>query len=378
MRILQLTKRAWPHRGGIERHVRDLATGLSATGEATVEMVVAAGAPRSRTWFDGQVRIDEVAAFGRPWSLDLAPGYLGAVGRALDRAPDVVHLHEPHPLGLVTWAAMRHRMPPTVVTWHADITRQRLFLPVYGPLQRLLLREAPAIIAQTDRHVSASAFLPAVASKCHVIPTGVDVARYLDVNAPMAGVTMRRAWGAPARVVLFVGRLIYYKGLPVLLDAMAGIDATLVLAGEGRDRGALEAQASRLGLAGRVRFLGDVPESDLPALYHACDLLVLPSTAITEGFGLVQLEAMACAKPVVSTRLPTGVAVVNRDGVTGLTVPPGDVAALAKAISRLLDDRAFAAACGARAQARVLAEFSRDQMVADTLALYRAVARRPA
>ena len=266
-------------------------------------------------------------------------------------------------------------MPPVVVTWHADIIRQRLLLPVYGPLQRWLLREAGAIIAPTARHITASNFLPAVAGKCHVIFLGISAAPYLDPSAVAGGEAMRRAWGDPARVVLFVGRLIYYKGLPVLLDAMAGVDGTLILAGEGRDRAALATQASRLGIAGRVRFLGDVAEDELPALYHACDVFVLPSTASTEGFGLVQLEAMACAKPVVSTRLPTGVAVVNRHGVTGLTVPPGDAAALAEALNRLLHDRTLASAYGAMARRRVLGSFSREQMVTDTLALYRSVTR---
>ena len=285
MRIMHLTKRYWPHRGGVERHVRDLASGLVADAGASVEVVVAGDGTSHQTYADNGVRVTAVASFGSLWSLDLAPAYVSAVGHALRRSPDVVHLHEPHPLGLLSWVALRHRMPPVVVTWHADIIRQRLLLPVYGPLQRLLLREARAVIAQTGRHVTASTFLPAVARKCRVIPTGVDVARYLDPTASVAGTAMRRVWGDPARVVLFVGRLIYYKGLPVLLNAMAGIDGTLVLAGEGRDRGALEAQAARLGIAGRVRFLGDVPEGDLPAVYHACDVFVLPSTAAAEGFG---------------------------------------------------------------------------------------------
>jgi glycosyltransferase involved in cell wall biosynthesis len=376
MRILQLTKRYWPHRGGVERHVRDLATGLVATGEASVEVLVAADRRESRGWNDDGVRVTTVPAYGRPLSLDLAPGYLRAVGQALALRPDVIHLHEPHPLGLLAWAWYRHRMPPLVVTWHADIVRQRLLLPAYGPAQRWILHEAKAVITPTERHVTASAFLPTVADKCHVVPFGVDVARYIDAGAATAGDAMRRTWGNPARVVLFVGRLIYYKGLPVLLDAMAGIDGTLVLAGEGRDRAALEAQAARLGIAGRTHFLGDVPESDLAALYHACDVFVLPSTAITEGFGLVQLEAMACGKPVVSTRLPTGVAVVNRHGVTGLTVPPGDVGALGDALNRLLHDRALATAYGTMARRRVLESFSRERMVADTFALYRSVTSR--
>ncbi|MFM7197406.1 MAG: glycosyltransferase [Chloroflexota bacterium] len=375
LRVLHLTKRYWPHRGGVERHVRDLAIGLVATDGAAVEVLVAAGSATSGTWDDDGVRVTEAAAYGRAWSLDLAPGYQWAVRAALARRPDVVHLHEPHPLGLLAWAALRHRMPPVVVTWHADIIRQRLLLPLYGPLQRWLLREAVAIIVPTARLITASNFLPAVERKCRVIFLGIDAAPYLTESASAGGEAMRLAWGDPARVVLFVGRLIYYKGLPVLLDAMADVDGTLVLAGEGRDRAALAAQASRLGIAGRVRFLGDVAEDDLPALYHACDVFVLPSTASTEGFGLVQLEAMACAKPVVSTRLPTGVAVVNRHGVTGLTVPPGDAASLGEALNRLLHDRALATAYGAMARRRVLESFSREQMFTDTLALYQSVAR---
>jgi rhamnosyl/mannosyltransferase len=374
--VLHLTKRYWPHRGGVERHVRDLAIGLVANGDAAVEVLVAADGGGSRTWDDDGVRITAVASYGRAWSLDLAPGYLWAARAALARRPDVVHLHEPHPLGLVAWAALRHWMPPVVVTWHADIIRQRLLLPVYGPLQRWLLRKAGAIITATDRHVTASAFLPRVDTKCHVVPYGMDARPYLDPTCAMVGAAMRRRWGDPARVVLFVGRLIYYKGLPVLLEAMAGIDGMLFLAGEGRDRVALEAQAARLGIAGRVRFLGDVSEADLPATYHACDVFVLPSIASTEGFGLVQLEAMACAKPVVSTRLPTGVAVVNQHGVTGLTVPPGDAGALRSALDQLLRDRTLAAAYGEAGRRRVRESFSREQMVTNTLALYRSVAHK--
>ena len=377
MRILHLTKRYWPHRGGVERHVRDLASGLVADAGASVEVVVAGDGASHRTFADNGVRVTAVASYGSLWSLDLSPGYISAVGHALRRSPDVVHLHEPHPLGLVAWRYWQARrpMPPLVVTWHADILRQQLLRPLYGPVQERLLADAGAIIVPTDRHITSSAFLPAVASKCHVVPFGMDTAPYTHPSAGEAGRQSRASWGNPDRVVLFLGRLVYYKGVPVLLDAMARTDATLVIAGEGRDREALQDQAARLGIADRVRFIGDVPEADLPSVYHACDVFVLPSTAAAEGFGLVQLEAMACGKPVVSTTLPTGVAIVNRDGETGLTVPPGDAGALASAMTRLLDDRAFADACGTRARTRVQTHFSRESMVTATMALYRDMGR---
>ncbi|NBT05076.1 MAG: hypothetical protein EBS94_16965 [Proteobacteria bacterium] len=152
-------------------------------------MVVAGDGASHRTFADNGVRVTAVASYGSLWSLDLAPGYISAVGHALRRSPDVVHLHEPHPLGLVAWRYWQARrpMPPLVVTWHADILRQQLLRPLYGPVQQRLLAEAGAIIVATDRHITSSAFLPAVAGKCHVVPYGMDTAPYAHRGAILTG-----------------------------------------------------------------------------------------------------------------------------------------------------------------------------------------------
>lgn len=131
--------------------------------------------------------------------------------------------------------------------------------------------------------------------------------------------------------------------------------------------------ATELGLAKRVTFIGEVPEEELPLYYHTCDIFVLPASERSEAFGIVQLEAMACGKPVICTELGTGTSYVNIHGLTGLVVPPRDPAALAGAIERLLSDRGLREEMGQRAKERVEKEFSHERMINSTLALYEEV-----
>jgi rhamnosyl/mannosyltransferase len=168
---------------------------------------------------------------------------------------------------------------------------------------------------------------------------------------------------APAPRVLFVGRFVYYKGVDVLVDAMADCPGTLLLVGEGPLEPQLRQQVRDRGLQDRVQFIGRVSDDELPAYYQAADLFVLPSIARTEAFGVVQVEAMAAGVPVVSTRLPTGVPWVNQHGISGLVVPPGDRRALADAIGRVLTDDSLRSSLGANAAARAEALFASSRMI---------------
>jgi glycosyltransferase involved in cell wall biosynthesis len=112
----------------------------------------------------------------------------------------------------------------------------------------------------------------------------------------------------------------------------------------------------------RIECVGELPDSEVVALLHACDVFVLPSIERSEAFGIVQLEAMACGKPVVSCRIPSGVPWVNRDEETGLTVAPGDPRGLAAALNRLLGDVALQRKLGENGRARVEREFTLERM----------------
>jgi rhamnosyl/mannosyltransferase len=178
------------------------------------------------------------------------------------------------------------------------------------------------------------------------------------------------------RVVFFVGRHVYYKGIDHLIRAMKGVDAHLVLGSDGPLTPELGRLTRSLGLSSRVTFAGRIADEDLPCFYHASDIFCLPSVARSEAFGIVQLEAMACGVPVVSTRLTTGVVYVNQDGVTGVTVPPADSAALTGALNRLLGDKALRRKLGRQGRERVHREFTHDINARRTLELYAEVLSR--
>ncbi len=193
-----------------------------------------------------------------------------------------------------------------------------------------------------------------------VIPYGLEI----ECGDAPARVTkradaIRAEAGRP--IVLFVGRLVRYKGVDVLLEAMRGVSATAILVGNGPEQVSLQRAAERLGVADRVKFLGEVSPDELAALYRACDLFVLPSITRQEAFGVVQIEAMACGKPVISTDLGTGSGWVNQNGETGFVVPPRDAVALHDAIARLLADGALQATMGAAGYLRARTLFSVDR-----------------
>jgi glycosyltransferase involved in cell wall biosynthesis len=142
------------------------------------------------------------------------------------------------------------------------------------------------------------------------------------------------------------------------------------LGGDGPLKAELQQQAERVGITHKVTFTGSIPEADLAAYFNACDVYCLPSVEQSEAFGLVQLEAMACGKPVICTQLNNGVNVVNQAGVTGLAVPVRDATALAAALNKLLDDDALRSKLGQQAKAHAISGYSLSAMSNSHLALY--------
>jgi rhamnosyl/mannosyltransferase len=190
-----------------------------------------------------------------------------------------------------------------------------------------------------------------------VIPFGIN-ARDWAIDASPAELVPQGHHGAKRPFVLFAGRHVAYKGVDVLLRALEQIEADAVIVGDGPKRGDWERLAWQLKVNHRVSFLGEVSGRQLRDLMHACAVLVLPSVTRAEAFGYVQLEAMACGKPVISTDVPSGVSWVNQHDRTGFVVAAGDVPALATAIDRLMTDASLRTRMGEAARQRVEREFS--------------------
>jgi rhamnosyl/mannosyltransferase len=314
------------------------------------------------------VSVVRVPEFGRYASAPLCPTMPIELRRL---RPDIVHIHFPNPMGDLTYLLSGWRAP-LVLTYHADIIKQRSLLPLYQPVIELLFRRVRRIIATSTDYITSSGFLSRYRHLCTVIPFGVDPETFSLRGGEASAVDRLRAEHG-GRLVLFVGVLRYYKGLDVLLRAVCKVMGHLMVVGRGPERKALEAMADQLGISSRVSFLGEISESDLRILRHACDVFTLPSIDRCEAFGIAQLEAMACGKPVVSSDLATGVRFVNQHGVTGLLVPPGDPDALADGLNRLLDDPELRARLGRSARARVEQVFTAQTMIARTLDVYREV-----
>jgi rhamnosyl/mannosyltransferase len=254
-----------------------------------------------------------------------------------------------------------------VATWHSDIVRQRRLAQMFAPIQRRFLRNCDAIIATSSSYVESSLDLAGFRDRCQVIPYGIEVD---EIRRPDAEAVRSIRERFPGPLILTVGRLVYYKGFEYLIRAMKRIHATLLIVGDGPLRTSLEREAIALGVGDRVIFMGEMQPRDIAPYYHACDLFVLPSIARSEAFGIVQLEAMACGKPVVNTQIASGVPFVSLNNITGLTIEPCNVAALEQAVNRLLEDSELRARYGKAAIARVDTEFSSATMVRRTLTLY--------
>lgn len=361
-----------PHLGGVEFHLRDLAEGLVANQHADVRALVCnAEKERREETVNGVevVRLPRAAEFS---STPISWGFsreLRAEARREPR-PDVLHFHFPYPWGEVAWLAARPDIP-TVVTYHSDIVRQKAALAGYRPLLERFLDGADLIIASSPRMIEYSPFLAERADKCRHVDFGLNVEEIAGNERAKARAIELRAEHAGRKIVLFVGRLVYYKGADVLVRAMENVDADLVLIGRGPLDSELREIAVARGVSKRLRFMAPVDREELMAWYHAADVFCLPSVARSEAFGLVQIEAHAAATPVVSTDLTTGVPYANLDGVTGLTVPVGSEQALKEALNRLLGDDELRARLGAQAQERALRDFTIARMCANTVDVYR-------
>jgi len=283
--------------------------------------------------------------------------------------PDLVHTHLPRADLAGGFVKLRRPSLPWVVSMHNIYTADSWSAAGLLPFLDLVWRRADGVIAISQavadwlvraRRVSAD--------RVRVIHYGIEPEPFLAPH-PDA----RTRWGLPdGPLVTAIGRLTPHKGFATLITAWRTVrdrmpNAMLVIAGwdVGGYRQELQSLVEALHLPAAVRLVGFV--DDVPAFLAAGDVFALPSTS--EGFGQVVIEAMAAARPVVVSRIPPLTEIVA-DGDTGLLVPPEDADALAAAILSLLETPCHAGEMGARARARVLAEFSAARMAEQTLAIY--------
>ncbi|MGD0072761.1 MAG: glycosyltransferase [Candidatus Binataceae bacterium] len=358
-RVVQIGKYYPPHKGGMETHLQMLCGALRESLDVKV-IVASDGRRGEETVIDGV----NVSRMGTLFKLAATPICPGLARQIRNLQPDLIHLHLPNPWA-VRACLMADRQTPLVVTYHSDVVKQKVLGRLFEPWSRNILNRCAAVIATSRAYIESSQTLTNYRGKCRVVPHGIPLTPFRRYDQ-IAAARIRERYGP--RIVITVGRLVYYKGLEYLIRAMAAVEGTLLIVGEGPLRSSLEREARANGVANRVVFLGDVP--DVVPYYHAADVFVLASIARSEAFGIVQLEAMACGKPVINTQLASGVPFVSVDGATGLTVAPADHEQVAVAMNCLLNDSARRSLYGQAAQRRVRQEFTVAKMAERTLELY--------
>ncbi len=394
MKVLMLAARVGSA-GGVESYLRRLVAGLSARGH---EVLIVAG---------GRAAAAEAAA---PAGCEVVPGFnrFGAsrekTGQVLKLAgefsPDVVHVHEMnnYPLALALaerWPTLKHsHMDQNCAAGGRRFFRRtrRACHRRLGPLCLWHYYVAPcgpgidprqALWGYRRANGAATAW-----SRVSRILVNSDCLRRLYVASgipdrlietlhyfvPEAEERVRTAGDAGTPTVIFVGRMVPEKGLNDALRALARVsgNARLVVVGDGPDRAPAEKLAAALGISPRVEFTGW--QRDVEPFYDRASLLVVPSLW-PEPFGIVGIEAMARALPVVAYR-SGGIPEWLENEVTGLLVEPGDVGGLAAAIGRLLSDPARARAMGRAGQERQRRLFAPDRHLARLESVYRELTAR--
>jgi glycosyltransferase involved in cell wall biosynthesis len=369
MKVVQVSKFYPPVMGGIEAVAWELTEGLNRIGVST-DVLCSHQAARTVCETAGTgYRVVRAGSLGRVLATSMAPMMPRLLSR-MAASCELIHLHMPDPMAaLALWIA-RPRAK-VVVHWHSDVIRQRVALKAYEPLQAWVLRRADAVIATSQAYAEASVPLQPWRRKVEVVPIGISDNR---ASAKRALVGAIRQLVRGRRIVFALGRMTYYKGFDVLIEAAQALpdDCAVMIGGDGELLEHYRAMVVQRGLAGKVLLIGHIHDDDLASYFEACDVFCMPSTVRAEAYGVAMVEAMVMGKPIVASDIAgSGVPWVNQHGRTGLNVPVRDGRALAGAISQLMQDAPLRERFGSACRERYLSEFSAERMTHRTVDVYR-------
>jgi len=361
--VLQVYRTYYPEtEGGVLEVIRQLSIGLNDLNVA-VRVFAPSRSGQQTFVLDGvevvTSKLDfEIASCGFTFS------GLQAFREQLEWA-DIVHYHFPWP-----FADMMHLLCdvdlPSVVTYHADIVKQKYLLVLYKPLMNRFLRSVDCVVSTSPNYAESSETLSSLTDNIKVIPLGIDEVTYPAVESDTLE-SIREKYGE--NFFLFVGVLRYYKALDVLLDAASLKNFHVVIAGSGPESQRLK---EKFGHADhpQIQFAGHVSEKEKMALYQLCFAVVLPSFNRAEAFGVTLLEGAMMSKPLISASPESGSSYVNIDGHTGIVAEPDNVLSFADAMQRLNDDPVWAQSLGENARRRYEEKFQAIQMVASYAQVY--------
>lgn len=370
MKILQFGKFYPPNVGGIENVMFDMTEGLNDSG---IQCDVLCSNDKKAYQ---EERIKNYTVFRtRSWgiisSTSITPQMIFKL-RELQKNYDIIQVHHPDPMANLALFFARPKCK-VILYWHSDIIRQKKLMLLYKPLLMWLIKRADLIIGSTDSHIKDSDFYPYFKSKFAIVPYILDDTKF---NANKINTDLLKTLSETyknKKIIFSLGRLVYYKGFEFLIDSAKYLndDYAILIGGDGPLKESFLKMISDNKLSEKVFLLGKISDTELPTYYHFCDLFCLPSIYRSEMFGVVQLEAMAMGRPVISSLIKrSGVNLVSIDGETGIVIEAKNSKAIADACTKLLGDSMLYNRMCKNSVKTVKAKYSKDKVIKQIVSIY--------
>lgn len=330
MKLLQINKLYHPVIGGIESVVKDIAKGLNHPDNFIIDVLACQKKGRRNIEKINQIKVYKAHSFGKALGMPISFDFFLLFFKIKNNY-DKFLIHFPFPLAtFLTFFIPKNKL---IIFYHSDIVRQRFFKLIFSPFIKYSLKKANKIIVSGHNIIKSSEMLKKHHTKCEVIPFGVDfpISRDDELNAKKI-----KELNNNKKIILGVGRLVYYKGFAYAISAMKNINAKLIIIGSGKEEKNLKNLIKSLNLKEKVEILP--PQENLNPYFLACDVFIFPSCAKSEAFGLVQLQALAYGKPIINTYLNTAVEEVSLNNITGITVNPKNVKEIEVALNKILNN----------------------------------------
>lgn len=366
IKVLQVNKLYYPEIGGIEKTLKQLSEGLSKQND--LEVLVCQKKGRGVIeWVNG-VKVYRAGSFGVVSSVPISISFIWKF-RKMTKNKDLVHLHLPFPLGDLACLLSGYK-GKVIAYWHSDVVKQKGWMLLYRPLMVRFLKRTDIILVGALGIARGSKYLQPYLGKCREVPFAVEDSIFKSGEQYLLRNGYKR--NQKGLSFLFVGRLVYYKGCSVLVEAFSKMsgNSELTIVGSGDLELELMEQCRELKIESRVHFIGNAPEEKLIKFFERADVFVLPSIERSEAFALVQLEAMAYGIPVINTNLPSGVPEVSIHKQTGLTVEPNSPVQLKEAMEWMERHPEERIEMGKAARKRVAENYTQQRMIYNLQKVY--------
>jgi glycosyltransferase involved in cell wall biosynthesis len=372
LKVLHISKYYPPHRGGIEDVCYNIVSELKAVYDQQV--ICFNDSKHTVTDVYEGITVTRAGYFDILSSQALSLSYFFKLRELLKGfLPDIIHFHTPNPLISVYLMYLLKKETKLIVHWHSDIIDQKWLYPFYIPFEKHFLKRADRVIATSNNYCSSSVPLRKVLDKTDIVPNAVDEKKLALQKEEIQPVRrLRDSYGA-SKLIIFVGRLVPYKGLTYLIKASRLLhgDFKILLIGDGPQKKELERIAQN---DPRILFMGRVSNEELRMYLHVADIFAFPSVTKNEAFGVALAEALYCGLPAVCFDIEgSGVSWVNRNGKTGFTVENRNIVKFAEAVNRLLEDDELRNNMGENAQEWVRRNFLGGEAAAKVDKIYQSV-----